>query len=71
MHVKSIAAGQGPGCKVSNVQAAAPKLKILKLVDHRSRKFDAVSLFMGTGHDISLYTLLHYMCGQVIAYRYV
>ena len=68
MRVKSIAAGQGPGRKVSNAQASAPKLKISKLVDRRSRKFDAISLFSGTGHDISLYTLLRYKRGRVIAY---
>ena len=68
MRVKSIATGQGPGRKVSNVQAAAPKLKISKLIDRRSRKFDAVSLFTGTGHDILLHTLLRYKRGRVIAY---
>ena len=53
---------------MSNVQSAAPKVKISKLVDRRSRKFDAISLFTGTGHDISLYTLLRYKRGRVIAY---
>ena len=53
---------------MSIAQAVQPTLKLSKLVDRRTRRFNAVSLFTGMGHDASLYMLLQYRKDRVLAY---
>ena len=68
IRLKMMAAAQSKGKAVASACRPAKKVKLSKLIDRRQRQFNGVSLYTGTGHDITMYTLLKYRRGRVIAY---
>ena len=53
-----MAAAQSKGKSASAASRPVKKVKLSKLIDRSQRRFNGVSLFTGTGHDITMYTLL-------------
>ena len=68
IRLKTMAAAQSKGKSVAAACRPVKKVKLSKLIDRRQRQFNGVSLYTGTGHDITMYTLLKYKRGRVIAY---
>ena len=57
--MKTVAASHGPG----KAARAARRLKLSEMFDRHTRVYNAVSLYTGTGHDVTMYTLLKYPMG--------
>ena len=64
--MKTVAAAHGPG-KAARI---ARRLKLSEMFDRHTRVYNgnAVSLHTSTGHDVTMYTLLKYPQGRVLAY---
>ena len=63
IRLKMMAAAQSKGKAVASACRPAKKVKLSKLIDRRQRQFNGVSLYTGTVHDITMYTLLKYRRG--------
>ena len=62
--MKTVATAHGPG----KAARTARRLKLSETFDRHTRVYNAVSLYTGTGHDVTMYTLLKYPQGRVLAY---
>ena len=63
--MKTVAAAHSPG-KAAQI---AWRSKLSEIFDRHTHAYNAASLYMGMGHDVTMYSLLKYPQGRVLAYR--